>query len=458
MADDNQTPAANFRKVHHIKVPDNQVTKQDPCLSRSLLAVPVTEEINVSKEEEILPAQNGKELTRTANANLEFDKRGKSESFDIKDKVPGAFFYERRERLQENNMPRGSRFRDAPKFNFDEMFQDLDKCLADQGFDQTVNTVRHEWSNPEEYERISNLKRETEAKQYRSTGTAIMDDAIRVNTTHAEIERYHKKKVEISAIDELFWSRLLNVSELAFDIANIIKNLAEDQPNCQLIWTSDCGTFTRHIALPEQNLSDGEENVDDLLLPIEEPCESQVWRAPDQYLNEDPGNEKVIDEIIIYQPEDSSVNDVRSNLLLKQPSDDEIITVESLEYSASWNPNTETTPDTTSLESNTPRGSIASTKNAADRPAWNSSPKVKFNPDSKAALAPPSVSTKKVTTESPQRFKLPFWNSSTKTNSKRLAANEVTENRIHFAPPSFERTPPRVVRKQSRRSKVAWRL
>jgi len=43
--------------------------------------------------------------------------------------------------------------------------------------------------------------------------------------------------------------------------------------------------------------------------------------------------EEVVDEIVFVQSEDSSVNDVRSNLLLKQPSDNEIITEESIECS-----------------------------------------------------------------------------------------------------------------------------
>jgi len=479
----------NSHEIFETRAPSDEVTKQSPSLTKPLSGSVVIEGVTESEEEEILPAQKGKtieEFVEIVDADAMFGIIKESEPFDIEN-VPGVFVYKIEipyddEALEDAVYPENS-IENYLKCNgqvaesdlppgvsenadvWQVMCDTVTERLAEQGCDMSKEAVENEWRHPEKFEEIDNLMQETQQKNYEDSGAAIIDDAMCVNRMYA-----CNSMKKTSSSDEISCDWLVNTSEYTLEVANILTTLAEERPDLQLYWTSDCGCFVKHITRfseqPETSELPFDQESDDELIVEDwgqtDQYLNEDWAPADQYLNEEAVGEieeEVVDEIVFVQSEDSSVNDVRSNLLLKQPSDNEIITEESIECSDSSIQDTQLETETSAEESleidsdssiqntatatetnkskSSPRGRTVNRSSSKQRklnPAWDRSSKA--NNTNSAASSSSAIADKTSTTASSQNRKQQQWNGSTKTKCKKPAVSELNEDRNHVVPRS----------------------
>jgi len=378
----NQTPSVNSYEVFETRAPSDQVTMQSPSLKTPLPGSLMTEGVTEMEEEEILSVQKGKiveESAEIADSDAMFGIIKVSEPFDIED-VPGIFIYEidnpyeevledvaHSESLIENYLKCNGQVAETdlpPGVSknagvLQVMCDTVTVKLAEQGCDVSKEAVENEWRHPGNFEGIDYLMHETQQRNYKDSGAAIIDDAMCVNILHS---RSSMKKT--SSSDEISCDWLVNTCEYTLEIANILTALGEGRPDLQLFWISDCGCFVKHInrysEQPERSEFPFYQENDDELIAEDwmnaDRYSNEDWVPAGQYLNEESvikveEEGEAIDELVFVQPEDSSVNDVRSNLLLKQPSDNEIITEEFIECSDSSIQDTQLETETSAEES-----------------------------------------------------------------------------------------------------------
>ena len=469
----NQSPSVNSHEIFETRAPGDEVTKQSPSLPKPLSGSVIIEGVTEMEEEEILPAQKGKtveEFVEIVDADAMFGIIKESEPFDIEN-VPGVFVYKIEipyddEALEDAVYPENS-IENYLKCNgqvaesdlppgvsenadvWQVMCDTVTERLAEQGCDMSKEAVENEWRHPEKFVEIDNLMQETQQKNYEDSGAAIIDDAMCVNRMYA---RNSMRKTSYS--DEISCDWLVNTSEYTLEVANILTTLAEERPDLQLYWTSDCGCFVKHITRfseqPETSELPFDQESDDELIVEDwgqtDQYLNEDWAPADQYLNEEAVGEieeEVVDEIVFVQSEDSSVNDVRSNLLLKQPSDNEIITEESIECSDSSIQDTQLETETSAEESleidsdssiqntatatetnkskSSPRGRTVNRSSSKQRklnPAWDRSSKAKNT--NRAASSSSAIAAKTSTTASSQKR-----NSNNGTAARKLDAKSL---------------------------------